>query len=326
MQRLFAVAGVVASAGLAFTAISGAHAQDAWPSKPVRILVGLAPGGGTDIQARLFSQKLSEDLGRPFLVENRPGAGEVIAIQATIAAAPDGHTVLATTPSLTVGPAFYDKPLFDPVKDLAPVSLVTKAPYLLVVPGSSPSKTVKDLIAFAKSSPSALNFGTSGAGTPIQLGAAWIASVIGTPVTVINYKGTGPVLTALLANEIHVSFANPISALTHVKSGKLKALAVTSLERSKVFPDLPSVSESGVTGLDVTTWHGWLVPRATPPAVIGRMNAALVKMIQSRDIADRLLAEGGEPVGSTPELLGQVIATELPRWRKLVRDAGLKLE
>jgi tripartite-type tricarboxylate transporter receptor subunit TctC len=322
MQRLFAVA----LSGLVLAVTSGAQAQDAWPSKPVKILVGLAPGGGTDIQARLFSQKLSADLGRPFLVENRPGAGEIIAIQATIASSPDGYTVLATTPSLTVGPAFYDKPLFDPVKDLAPVSLVTKAPYLLVVPGSSPYKSVNELLTFAKSSPSALNFGTSGAGTPIQLGAAWIASVLGTPVTIINYKGTGPVLTALLANEIHVSFANPISALTHVKSGKLRALAVTSLERSKVFPDLPSVAESGVSGLDVSTWHGWLVPKATPPAVIGRMNAALVKMIQSRDIADRLLAEGGEPVGSTPELLAQVIATELPRWKKLVKDSGLKME
>lgn len=322
MQRLFAVA----LSGLVLAVTSGAQAQDVWPSKPVKILVGLAPGGGTDIQARLFSQKLSADLGRPFLVENRPGAGEIIAIQATIAASPDGYTVLATTPSLTVGPAFFDKPLFDPVKDLAPVSLVTKAPYLLVVPGSSPYKSVNELLTFAKSSPSALNFGTSGAGTPIQLGAAWIASVLGTPVTIINYKGTGPVLTALLANEIHVSFANPISALTHVKSGKLRALAVTSLERSKVFPDLPSVAESGVSGLDVSTWHGWLVPKATPPAVIGRMNAALVKMIQSRDIADRLLAEGGEPVGSTPELLAQVIATELPRWKKLVKDSGLKME
>ena len=326
MQRLLAVAVRMALAGVALTTISGAHAQDAWPSKPVKILVGLAPGGGTDIQARLFSQKLSEDLGRTFLVENRPGAGEVIAIQATIAAAPDGYTVLATTPSLTVGPAFYDKPLFDPVKDLAPVSLVTKAPYLVVVPGSSPYKTVKELLAFAKSSPGALNFGTSGAGTPIQLGAAWIASVLGTPVTIINYTGTGPVLTALLANEIHVSFANPISALSQVKTGKLRALAVTSLERSKVFPDLPTVAESGVTGLDVTTWHAWLVPRATPAAVIGRMNAALVKMIQSRDIADKLIAEGGEPVGSTPELLAQVIATELPRWKKLVKDSGMKLE
>ena len=302
------------------------QAQDAWPSKPVKILVGLAPGGGTDIQARLFSQKLSEELGRAFLVENRPGAGEVIAIQATIGAAADGYTVLATTPSLTVGPAFFDKPLFDPVKDLAPVSLVTKAPYLVVVPGASTSKTMKELLAFAKSSPGALNFGTSGAGTPIQLGGAWIASVLNTPVTIINYKGTGPVLTALLANEIHASFANPISALSQVKSGKLRALAVTSLERSKVFPDLPSVSESGITGLDVTTWHGWLVPRATPAAVIARMNAVVVKMINSREIADKVLAEGGEPVGSSPDQFAQVINAELPRWRKLVKDANLKLE
>lgn len=302
------------------------RAQDAWPSKPVKVVLGVAPGGATDIQARLFSQKLTQNLGQPFVVENRPGAGEMVAIQSVMRAAPDGYTILAVTPSLTIGPAFQDKPSFDPAKDLMPVSIVTKAPYLVVVPASSPFKTIKDLIAFVKSSPGALNFGTAGLNSAPQLGAAWIGSSAGSPVTIVNYKGTGPALTALLASQVHVIFANPISSLNLVKSGKLRALAVTSAERSKAFPDLPTLAESGLPGLDVTTWHGWLVPKGTPPNIVAKLQAALSAMVHSRDVADGLSAEGGEAIGGTPEQFSHVIAAELVRWRQVIKDANLKAE
>lgn len=303
-----------------------ASAQEAWPSKPIKVLVGVAPGGATDIQARLFSQKLSKNLGQPFVVENRPGAGEVVAIQAVIRATPDGYTVLAITPGLTIGPAFRDKPGYDPLKDLMPVSMVTRAPYLLVVPASSPFKTLKDLLAFAKSAPGALNFGTAGLGSPPHLGAAWLGSRLGSPVTLINYKGTGPVLTALLAGEIHATFANPVSALVLVKAGKLRALAVTSAERSRVFPDLPTLAEAGLAGFDVTTWHGWLVPRGTPASIVTRLHDALSVMVHSKDVSDGLEAEGAEPIGNSPEQFSQMISAELVRWRRVIKEADIKLE
>jgi tripartite-type tricarboxylate transporter receptor subunit TctC len=182
-----------------------------YPTKPVRVIVGLAPGGATDIQARLFSQKLSEELGRPFIVDNRAGAGGLIAFQTVANAAPDGYTLLAATPSFTIAPAFRDKPPYDPLKDFVAISLVTKAPFVIVVHPSLPAKSMKELIAFAKSNPNALNFATGGIGTSIHLGIVWISSATNTNITIVPYKGTGPVLTDLLAGQINATFANIIS-------------------------------------------------------------------------------------------------------------------
>jgi len=303
-----------------------AQAQESWPSRPVKVMVGLAPGGATDIQARLFSQKLSEDLGRQFVVENRAGAGGLIAIQAGIAAPPDGYTVLVATPGLTLLPAFHEKPPFDPVRDLAPVSLITKAPYLVVVPASSPLKDIKELLALSRTLTGGLNFGTGGPGTAIHLGGMWIGNSINAPFTIVHYKGIGPALAALLTSEIHTTFANPITTLAQVKAGKLRVLAVTSAERSKVLSDIPTVAEAGIPGFDVTTWYGWLLPKSTPAPVVTRLHSALAKMIHSREMLDKLAPDAGEAVGSTPAQFAQMIASELLRWRKLVQDAGLKLE
>jgi len=298
-----------------------------WPARqPVKLVLGVAPGGATDIQARLFAQKLSVQLGQSFVVENRPGAGETVAIQAVARAAPDGYTILAVTPGLTLASAFSEKPAFDAQKDLLPVSIVSAAPYFIMVPASSPFKTMKDLLAFAKASPGKLNFGTAGLGSAPHLGAAWIGSAMNASPTIVNYKGTGPALTALLAGEIHMILANPISALQHVKSGRLRALAVTGPERSKAFPDLPTVAESGVTGFDVTTWHGWMVPPGTPPAVVSRIQRALESMVRSRDVADALAAEGAEALGSTSEQFRQTIVAEQERWKRVVKMANIKSE
>ena len=299
-------------------------AQDAWPAKPVKVVVGLAPGGATDIQARLFSQKLGEDLGRSFVVENRPGAGELIGIQAVIGAPADGYTVLSVTTSLTILPAFQEKPSYDPLKDLAPVSLITKAPYMLVVPANSPARTMKELLGMAKSGN--LNFGTGGPGTIVHLGGTWISNSIGAPITIVHYKGIGPAQTALMANEIQMTFSNPITALPQVKAGKFRALAVTSAERSRALPDIPTVAESGVPSFDVTTWHGWLLPRAAPQAIVGRLQGAVSRMIHSRDMAENITSQGGDAVGSTPAQFAELISAELPRWRKLVKENNIKAE
>ena len=326
MQTRYVMAMTVMAAS-AFAGVfvtSPASAQDAWPAKPVKVLVGLAPGGATDIQARLFSQKLSEDFGRAFVVENRPGAGELIAIQAVISSPADGYTALSVTTSLTILPAFQEKPSYDPLKDLAPVSLITKAPYMVVVPAASPAKTMKDLLGMAKSGN--VNFGTGGPGTIIHLGGTWIGNSIGTPITIVHYKGIGPALTALMSNEIQMTFANPITALPQVKAGKFRALAVTSAERSKALTSLGTVAASGISGFDVTTWHGWLLPRATPAAIVGRLQGAISKMIQAKDLSESITSQGGDAGGSTPEQFAQLISAELPRWSKLVRENNIKAE
>lgn len=323
MNRLVAVVMLSATAATTF-ATSPVLAQDAWPAKPVRVLVGLAPGGATDIQARLFSQKLGDDMGRSFVVENRPGAGELIAIQAVIGAPADGYTALSVTTSLTILPAFQEKPLYDPLKDLAPVSLITKAPYMVVVPAASPAKTMKELLALAKTGK--VNFATGGPGTIIHLGGTWIGNSLGTPIPIVHYKGIGPALAALMSNEIQMTFANPISALPQVKAGKFRALAVTSAERSKAMSTLPTVAESGIPGFDVTTWHGWMLPRGTPPAIVGRLQGAISKMIQAREMAESITSQGGDAVGSTPEQFAELISSELPRWRKLVQENKIKAE
>ena len=316
---------LVSTAAMAAMA-PAALAQQAYPTKPVRVIVGLAPGGGTDIQARLFSSKLSEDMKQTFTVENRPGAGELVGIQAVRNSTPDGYTILAVTTSLTVVPAFMDKAPFDPIKDFAHISLITMAPYMVVVNPNVPARNFQEFISYAKANPGQVNFGVSALGTIIQLGALWISSATNTNLTLIPYKGTGPVLQALLAGEIHVSFGNPISTLSLVKAGKLRALAMTSPKRSKAFPDVPTVAESGIPGFDDTTWHGWLAARDTPRDIVNRLNAAVVKMVNAPEMTARLLADGAEPVGSTPEQFVQQITLEAPRWRKLVQDTGAKME
>ena len=308
---------------------SSAYAQrrdaDAnYPARPVRVIVGLAPGGATDVQARVFSRRLSEELGRPFVVDNRSGAGGLIAFQTVANAAADGYTLLAGTPSVTIAPAFHDKPPYDPVRDFTPISLVTKAPFLIVVHPSFPAKTMTELIAYARSNPDKLLFGTGGLGTPIHLGEAWIANATKTKVTIVPYKGTGPVLVDLLAGQVHATFANPINVTGHVKAGRLRALATTGGERSRAMPELPTVAESGIPGYDVTTWHGWLAPARTPPAIINRIGTLVTKYVKAPDMAEKLAEDGGEPIGGTSAAFRDFIAAESVRWRKLVKETGIQ--
>lgn len=309
---------------LAIGAAPTAVAADAYPSKPVRVIVGLAPGGGTDYQARLFSQKLAENLRQQFIVDNRLGAGSMIAYQIAAAAAPDGYTLLAATPMYTIVPAFNDKSPHHPLRDFTPVSLLTKAPYLLVVHPAFAGKSFGDLITFAKSNQ--LNFGVSGIGTTIHLGALWIAQATRTNIVMVPYKGTGPALNDLLGAQIHTTFANILNVSPHIKSARLRALAVSGLERSRVMPDLPTVAESGVPGFDVTTWHGWFAPAGTPAAIGARLQGELGKFIRTPAIAEKLAADGGEAVGNTPEQFRRFLAADIERWRALAKTTRLKFE
>jgi tripartite-type tricarboxylate transporter receptor subunit TctC len=319
-----AVAMLVAAAVLSPCAAYAQGGAESYPARPVRIVVGLAPGGGTDIQARLFAQKLTQNIGRSFVVDNRTGAGGTIAYGQVAKSPPDGYTLLAVASGFSITPAIYSKLPYDAQKDLAPISLVVQAPLLLLSHPSLPVKTVKELLAMAKARPGVLDFGSAGHGTSTGMALEMFRTMANVKVTHVPYKGTGQALIETISGQVHAIFGNPLSSYQHVKSGRLRALGVTTAQRSKVFPDLPTVVESGVPGYETATWFGMLAPAGTPAAIVNKVNAELLKTLKSRDVLDRLAPDGAEPVGSTPEQFRDHLAREIARWRKVVNDAGIK--
>lgn len=314
--------GLAAGVLLATVAAAPALSAQAYPEKPVRVIVPLAPGGATDIQARLFSQKLSQALGQSFVVDNRAGAGGMIAFKYIVQqASTDGYTVLATSPGITHAPAAYDKPPFDPVKDFTPIVLMSKAPYALVVNPKLPVATMKELLAYIRANPGKLDFANSGLGTTTHLAQVWMADALGIRMVTIPFKGIGPATQEVIAGRVHATFANVISAGPHIKAGRIRALAVTSSERSPGLPDLPTFAESGLAGYDVTTWHGWLGPRGMPQRTVQTLNAALNKVLKEPEVARIVSDDGGLIVGGTPEAFGRHIAIEVERWKRLTRLA-----
>lgn len=312
----------LAAAALVLCASAGAQN---YPAKPVRVIVPLAPGGATDIQARLFSQKLGASTGQPFLVDNRAGAGGLIAFNFVVSQAPgDGYTLLATSPGFTNVPALYEKPPFDPVKDFEPIILMSKAPYVLVVNPAFPTRNFKEFLAWTKANPGKLNFALSGVGTTIHLGAVWMEDAAGIKTTMVPYRGTGPATQDLIAGQVNAAFSNPISAGPFIKSGKLRPLAVTSSERSPTMPDLPTFAESGLKDYDVTTWHGWLGPRGTLANVVKVMNAELNNVLKAPEVVKIISDDGGTIIGGAPEPFRKHIASEIERWKALVRLGGIK--
>ena len=303
---------------------SAAWAQ-AYPSKPVRVIVSYSPGGATDIVARLVAAKLTEALGKPFIVENVTGAGGIIGDSAAARAAPDGYTLLGTSSTFAINPAVRAKLPFDPMKNFEPISLVASAPFMLVVHPSLPVKSVKDLIALAKANPGKLDYASAGQGTAVHLAVELFASLAGVKMMHIPYKGSGPALIDLLSGQVQLTFANVLSSRAHVQSGRLRALAVSSERRSTVLPELPTVAEAGVPGYHTGSWYAYLAPAGTPPAAIQRVNAAIVRSVKSPEFSKRLAADGAEPVGSTPEEFGRFLAGEIARWREVVKSAGIRL-
>lgn len=326
MKRFRFEPALMAALALSPCTVFAQGAAEAYPARPVRIIVGLAPGGATDIQARLFAQKLSENVGRSFVVENRTGAGGTIAYAQAAKSPPDGYTLLGVTSGYTITPAVYSKLPYDPVRDFAPISLVVQAPFLLLTHPSLPVRSVKDLLALARAKPLMLDCASAGHGSSTHMAFELFRTMAGVKITHIPYKGTGPALIDAMAGQVHMLFGNVLSSLMHVKTSRLRALAVTTPRRSTVLPDLPTITESGVPGYENSTWFGLLAPAGTPAAVLNKLNAELVKASQSPDIVERIAPDGGEPVGSTPEQFGRHIAAEITRWRKVVKDAGMKVE
>lgn len=329
MNRLKARLGVIAAGLLAGNVVVTAPAHAAagdYPSRPVRLLVPFAPGGGSDALARVITPKLSVSMGQQWVVDNRTGAGGNIAAETVARAAPDGYTVfLGFSTVLTVNPSLY-KLSFDPLKDLQPVTLLATAQYILVVHEKVAASSVKELVALAKQKPKALNFSSAGVGSPLHLAGELLQRRAGIQMVHIPYKGGGPAAAAVLAGEAQVIFGSVASSLPHVKSGRLKALATTGVTRSKVAPDLPTMAESGYPGFDVTTWYALVLPAGAPTRVAKRLSDEAGLALQRPDVLQVMTSQGLEAETSTAQALQERIAAETRMWGEVIRAAGIKAE
>jgi tripartite-type tricarboxylate transporter receptor subunit TctC len=296
-----------------------------YPAKPIRFLVGFPPGGTNDIVARIFAPKLSEGLGQQVVVENRGGANTAIASEILARSPADGYTVMMNAPGHATNPALI-KLNFDPIRDFSFISLLAQSQNLLVVHPSLPVKTVKELIALSKRRPGEVNYGSSGIGTTVHLSAELFQYMTGVKWVHIAYRGGGPGVVGLLSGEVSLYFGNVPTVIKHARTGKLRAIAVTGPKRSPAAPDIPTVAESGVPGYEVTTWYGLSAPAGTPRPIIDRLYREVVRAAGSPDLRERLQGLGADPGGNTPEEYAAFVKTEIDKWGKVIRAAGIKGE
>jgi tripartite-type tricarboxylate transporter receptor subunit TctC len=313
-------------AALALAASTAVQAQ-AWPSKPIRYIVIFAPGGTTDILARLIAPKLSDALGQPVVVENRPGAGGNNGAEMIAKAAPDGYTIgSGTVSSHAINATLYSKLPYDPAKDFAPITMLATLPNMLVVHPSLGVNNVAELVALLKANPNKYSFGSAGNGTSQHMSGEMFKTMTGTSMQHIPYKGSGPMIPDLLAGTISMSFENITTAYPPAKQGRLKALAVTTSKRSFVAPDVPTMQEAGLAGYDITSWQALFAPAGTPKEIIARLHAETAKALKAPDVAKRLEELGLDAGGMPPEELAAIIRADIPRLGKVVRDSGAKVD
>jgi tripartite-type tricarboxylate transporter receptor subunit TctC len=316
----------MAALAAAFVLSQPAGAQPSYPAKPVRLVVPSAPGGGTDITARVMAPKLSEFLGQQVVVENRAGAGTMIGGEVVARSAPDGYTLLMGISTLAINPAMYKKVPYDALKDFAPVTQAVSLPNLLVVHPSLPVRTVKELVAFAKARPGQLQFASAGVGTNPHLAAELFLSMTGTKMLHVPYKGSGAGVIDVIAGHVPVMTPSILTGLPYAKTGRLRALGVTSAKRAGGAPDIPTIAEAGVPGYEAVQWFGILAPAGTPRPVIDRVHREAVRVLQSADIRERLRADGADPVASTPEEFAAFLRSETAKWAKVVKAVGIQPE
>jgi tripartite-type tricarboxylate transporter receptor subunit TctC len=299
----------------------------AYPTKPVRMVVPFPPGGSLDIAGRLIAQKLSEAWGQSVVVENKPGAGGNIGADFVAKSPADGYTILLGALSThAVNPSLYKTMPYDAAKDFAPITLIAVTPNVLVVNASSPVNNVKEFIAYAKANPGKLSFGSGSNGSAGHLAGELFKVETGTDAVHIPFKGGAPATQALLAGDTQFMFDNLANAMAQVKAGKLKALAVTTAKRSPLVPDLPTMAEAGLPGFDISTWYGFFAPAGTPPAIVAKWNADVTKILNSPDVRAKIVADGAEPSPNTPEQFAQMIAAELAKYAKIVKASGAKVD
>jgi len=313
--------------GLALTLVCGlVWAQADYPARPVKVIVPSPPGGGTDILARVLAQHFSKALGQPFVVENKPGAGNMIGIESVARSPGDGYTLLVTASTLALNSVLYKKVPYDPVRDFAPITLAATAPNVLIVNPALPAKSLAEFIALAKAKPGALSYGTPGIGTSPHLSMELLKSMAGIDLQHVPYRGTAAAVTDVIGGQVAATFANALTAKPQVDSGRVRALAVSGPSRVEAFPTVPTVAEAGVPGYEAMQWYGMAAPAGTPPQIIARLHAEAAKALHSNEMKEKLALDGAQPVGSTPVEFAALIRRELDKWTRVVRAAGIELQ
>jgi tripartite-type tricarboxylate transporter receptor subunit TctC len=307
------------------TQAQGSNGTD-YPNKPIKLIVPYPPGGGTDVIARIVQERFQAQLGQPVLIDNRGGAAGSIGTEVAAKSAPDGYTVLFTLSSHTINPAIYTKLPFDTQKDFEPVAMVASLPQILVANTSFPANNVAELVKLAKAKPGSLSFATVGNGSPGHLAGELFKLRTGTEMTHVPYRGGGPAVTDVMGGQVPLLWVSIPAAAQFVKAGKLKALAVSTTKRSAAFPDVPTMQEAGIPDFEVDSWYAMFVPSKTPKAAIEKLNRVVNTVVREPEIRDKLLAQGSEGVGGTPEQLGKVVSTEMVRWSKLAKEASIKVD
>jgi tripartite-type tricarboxylate transporter receptor subunit TctC len=307
--------------------VNASSAADSYPARPVRFIVSLAPGGGTDFVARVLAGRLSEIWGQQVVVDNRPGAGSILGAELAAKAAPDGYTLLMGTNSLLTQPSLFKNLPYDVTKDFAPVTLALRAPLMLTAHPSLGVANLKELIALARAKPGELSYASPALATTGHLGGELFKLVTRVDIVHVPYKGAGSAIASLLAGEVKLMYSSPPAVVAHVKAGKLKALGLTGAKRAAQAPEIPTFEESGVSGVEAYDWYGVLAPAGTPPAIIARLNAKLIEVLNMPDIANRFaVTQFAEIVGSSPPELQRFIVSEVARWGKVIRDANIRAE
>ncbi|HUH60388.1 MAG TPA: tripartite tricarboxylate transporter substrate binding protein [Candidimonas sp.] len=326
MQFRFFRLALAAATSLFVVAQSGAVlAQAAYPDRPIRMVVGFTAGGTTDVVARILGKEIGDALGQPVVVENRPGAGSNIASEMVARSEPDGYTLYMVAVTSAINQTLYKNLRFNLVEDFAPVALAVRVPNVLVVNPSVPAKTVQELVEYAKKNPGKLNYASSGSGTSIHMAGELFRQLADLKVQHVPYKGSAPALTDLIGGQVHYMFDNMPSAWPHVEAGKLRALAVTTAERSATAPNLPTMQESGFSSYDVSSWFGIIAPRGTPPAIVNKLNAATLQALAKPAVQSRLLELGAVPAKTTPAQFADFIQSEVDNWAKVVKASGAEV-
>ena len=309
-----------------WNASSHALAQQSYPTKPIRLILPFPPGGSTDIVARLIGQKLTESWGVQVLVDNRPGAGGNVAAEVAAKAPPDGHTLFQVNVANAIGATLYPKLNYDLVTSFAPVTQLASTPYVLLAHPSVPARNTRELVALAKARPGVLTYASAGAGSATHLSGELLKALSGTDILHVPYKGTGPAVTALLSGEVALYFTTVPAAVPLVKTDRVRALGVTSSKRTPLMPEVAPIADADLKGYETSTWHGILVPAATPREVVQKLNGEIVKILAQPDVREKLLGQGLEPIGGTPEQFGAYIKAEIAKWAKVVKASGAKAE
>ncbi len=303
-----------------------AQSADSYPVKPVRLVTPFPPGGGTDILARALAPRMSESLGGSVIVENRSGAGGLVGIEAVARATPDGYTLLLVSGSLTIIPSLFPNVRYDPVKDFTPVTLATRQPYIAVVHPSLPAKNIRELIALARARPGQVTYASAGSGGAGHLGMELLKTMVKVNIVHIPYKGSGPALIDVLGGHVSLMFASAPSAMPHIKTGRLRALAMTGSQQSAAVPGVPTIAESGLPGFETYGWYGVLAPAGTAPPIIARVHGAIIKAMAAPEVMERIVADGSEAVAGTPEQFADYIKRDIPKWAKVIKESGARAD